>query len=486
MSKYIAKIGLEMHCEISKTKSKVFSGARNDYSPLANSNVRPLDMGFPGVLPVVNKEAVRLSLMASLILNCKQPEYMYFERKNYYYPDLPKGYQITQETKPIPVGIYGNVKFDFNGEERTVRINNIHLEEDSASLDHLYDTSVIDYNRSGVPLLELVTEPDITSADEAVAFLEHMRSIYRYAGISDADSKKGQIRCDVNVSIMDSSLDTEDPNNWGTKIEIKNVNSFGGVRDAINYEIDRQIKLKEDGTYDEMEQQTRRWDEDSATTIYMRSKVDAIDYKYFVDPNIPKFKISKEWLEEIRNSIPKLAYERKKQYLNEFGLSEYDTNILIKDKDISDYFEECISINTDPKQAANWINGMVLSYLNANDITIDELKLRPNDLKELIDLIESKTISSKQGKDVFNICVENGKSPKVVVKEEGMLQITDPEEVRKIVLDTMNSNLEQVNNYKTNPRVLDFFIGQVMKNSHGKANPEVTRKVLSEELEKTL
>ena len=486
MSKYIAKIGLEMHCEISKTKSKVFSGARNDYSPLANSNVRPLDMGFPGVLPVVNKEAVRLSLMASLILNCKQPEYMYFERKNYYYPDLPKGYQITQETKPIPVGIYGNVKFDFNGEERTVRINNIHLEEDSASLDHLYDTSVIDYNRSGVPLLELVTEPDITSADEAVAFLEHMRSIYRYAGISDADSKKGQIRCDVNVSIMDSSLDTEDPNNWGTKIEIKNVNSFGGVRDAINYEIDRQIKLKEEGTYDEMEQQTRRWDEDSATTIYMRSKVDAIDYKYFVDPNIPKFKISKEWLEEIRNSIPKLAYERKKQYLNEFGLSEYDTNILIKDKDISDYFEECISINTDPKQAANWINGMVLSYLNANDITIDELKLRPNDLKELIDLIESKTISSKQGKDVFNICVENGKSPKVVVKEEGMLQITDPEEVRKIVLDTMNSNLEQVNNYKTNQRVLDFFIGQVMKNSHGKANPEVARKVLSEELEKTL
>ena len=486
MSKYIAKIGLEMHCEISKTKSKVFSGARNDYSPLANSNVRPLDMGFPGVLPVVNKEAVRLSLMASMILNCKQPEYMYFERKNYYYPDLPKGYQITQETKPIPVGIYGNVKFDFNGEERTVRINNIHLEEDSASLDHLYDTSVIDYNRSGVPLLELVTEPDITSADEAVAFLEHMRSIYRYAGISDADSKKGQIRCDVNVSIMDSSLDTEDPNNWGTKIEIKNVNSFGGVRDAINYEIDRQIKLKEEDTYDEMEQQTRRWDEDSTTTIYMRSKVDAIDYKYFVDPNIPKFKISKEWLEEIRNSIPKLAYERKKQYLNEFGLSEYDTNILIKDKDISDYFEECISINTDPKQAANWINGMVLSYLNANDITIDELKLRPNDLKELIDLIESKTISSKQGKDVFNICVENGKSPKVVVKEEGMLQITDPEEVRKIVLDTMNSNLEQVNNYKTNPRVLDFFIGQVMKNSHGKANPEVARKVLSEELEKTL
>ena len=484
--KYIPYIGLEMHCEISKTNTKVFSAAKNEFTEYANSNIRPVDLGFPGTLPVVNKEAVKKSLMASIILSCKQPEYMYFERKNYYYPDLPKGYQITQDTKPIPVGIDGEVKFASNGEEKTIRINNIHLEEDSASLDHYENNSMIDYNRAGVPLLELVTEPDLHNANDAVAFLEHMRLIYRYANISDADSKKGQIRCDVNVSIMDSTLDTEDPNNWGTKIEIKNVNSFGGVRDAINYEIDRQIKLKEDGTYDSMEQQTRRWDEDSATTIYMRSKVDAIDYKYFVDPNIPKFKISKEWLEEIRKSIPKLAYERKKQYLNEFGLSEYDTNILIKDKDISDYFEECISINTDPKQATNWINGMILSYLNANDITIDELKLRPKDLKELIDLIESKTISSKQGKDVFNICIESGKSPKVVVKEEGMLQITDPEEVRKIVLDTMNCNLEQVNNYKTNPRILDFFIGQVMKNSRGKANPEITRKVLSEELDKTL
>ena len=316
--KYKALIGLEMHCEISETKTKVFSSAKNSYSEIPNSNIRPLDMAFPGTLPVVNKEAVKKALMASIILNCKQPEYLYFERKNYYYPDLPKGFQITQETKPAPVGIYGSLTFECNGEEKTIRINNIHLEEDSASSNHFSRYSTIDYNRAGVPLLELVTEPELHSADEAVTFLETMRTIYQYAGISEADNKKGQIRCDVNVSIMDIDKDEKDPKNWGTKIEIKNVNSFSGVRDAINYEIDRQIKAKEDGTYDEMEQQTRRWDEETATTIYMRSKVDAIDYKYFVEPNIPKFKLSKEWIEEIKKSIPELAQSRKEKYINKY------------------------------------------------------------------------------------------------------------------------------------------------------------------------
>ena len=232
---YKALIGLEMHCEISKTNTKVFSSAENSYKETPNTNIRPVDMAFPGTLPVVNKEAVKKALMASMILNCKQPEYMYFERKNYYYPDLPKGFQITQETKPAPVGIYGQLEYECNGEIKIAKINNIHLEEDAASSDHYSSYSTIDYNRAGVPLLELVTEPIFHSADEAVAFLETMRSIYQYTDISEADSKKGQIRCDVNVSIMDASLDETDPKNWGTKIEIKNVNSFGGVRDAINY-----------------------------------------------------------------------------------------------------------------------------------------------------------------------------------------------------------------------------------------------------------
>ena len=280
MSKYLAKIGLEMHCEISETNTKVFSSATNGYSTTPNCNIRPVDMAFPGILPVVNKEAVKMALKTSMVLNCSQPEYMYFERKNYYYPDLPKGYQLTQETKPIPVGIYGEVKYECNKEEKTLKINNLHLEEDAASSNHLYDTTSIDYNRAGVPLLELVTEPDLHSADEAVAFLEHMRMVYQYLDISEADTKKGQVRCDVNVSIMDPELDENDPSNWGTKVEIKNVNSFGGVRDAINFEIKRQTKAKENGTYEtDVIQETRRWDEETMSTIHMRSKVDAVDYK---------------------------------------------------------------------------------------------------------------------------------------------------------------------------------------------------------------
>ena len=384
MSKYLAKIGLEMHCEISETNSKVFSSAKNDYSQIPNSNIRPVDMAFPGILPVVNKEAVRMALMTSMVLNCSQPEYMYFERKNYYYPDLPKGFQLTQETKPIPVGIYGHVEYECNGEEKSVRVNNLHLEEDAASSEHLFDTTTIDYNRAGVPLLELVTEPDFHSSDEAVAFLEHMRSVYQYLDISEADSKKGQLRCDVNVSIMDPDKDENDPNNWGTKVEIKNVNSFGGVRDAINYEIKRQSHLKDNGEYDKVVQETRRWDEESGTTISMRSKVDAVDYKYFVEPNIPKFKLSKEWLDEIRESIPMLAYDRKKKYMNEYGLSEYDSNILVKERPISDYFEKTVEIGCDVKQAANWINGMILSYLNTNEISIKDFSMTEEDLKELI------------------------------------------------------------------------------------------------------
>lgn len=484
MGKYLAKIGLEMHCEISETNTKVFSSAANNYSKLPNTNIRPVDMAFPGILPVVNKEAVKMALMTSMVLNCSQPEYMYFERKNYYYPDLPKGFQLTQETKPIPVGIYGYVDYECNGEEKRVRVNNLHLEEDAASSDHLYDTTTIDYNRAGVPLLELVTEPDFHSADEAVAFLEHMRSVYQYLDISEADSKKGQIRCDVNVSIMDENLDENDPKNWGTKVEIKNVNSFGGVRDSINYEIKRQSKLKDNGEYDKVVQETRRWDEESGTTISMRSKVDAIDYKYFVEPNIPKYKISKEWLDEIRESIPMLAYDRKKKYINEYNLSDYDASILVKEKANSDYFEKCITLGCDKKQVANWVNGMILSYLNYNEISIKDFFMTPEMLKELIDLIESKTISSKQGKDVFYKCIEDKKTPKKVVEDEGMMQITDTSEIESVIDEVINENIDQAKTYDPqNPRILDYFIGQVMKKTKGKANPAIARDMLAKKLE---
>jgi len=483
--KYKVLIGLEMHCEISETNTKVFSGAANTYTSHPNTNIRPVDMAFPGTLPVVNKEAVKKSLMASMILGCSQPEYVYFERKNYYYPDLPKGFQITQETKPAPIGIYGKLKFEVNGEEKEVRINNLHLEEDAASSDHYNRSSKINYNRAGVPLLELVTEPDLRSADEAVAFLETMRSIYQYAGISEADSKKGQIRCDVNVSIMDADKDENDMSNWGTKVEIKNVNSFGGVRDAINYEIERQTELKEQGRYDEVEQETRRWDEDSMSTIRMRSKVDAIDYKYFVEPNIPKIKLSKEWLEEIRKEIPELAGERKEKYINEYGISDYDATILVKEKNVADFYEEAIKEGTDPKSASNWITTNLLGSLNKLELTIEDITLTPSMLAELIKLVETKEISSKQAKEVFADTLTSGKTPKEIVKEKGMTQMSDAGEITKIANEVLDENAELVEKYKEGrTNVVDFMVGQIMKKTRGTANPGMARSTILEEIEK--
>ena len=482
---YKVLIGLEMHCEISKTNTKVFSSAKNSFDSMPNSNIRPLDMAFPGTLPVVNKEAVKKALMASIILGCKQPEYLYFERKNYYYPDLPKGYQITQETKPAPVGIYGSLKYECNGEFKTIRINNIHLEEDSGRLDHYNDYSLIDYNRAGIPLLELVTEPDFRTSEEAVSFLETMRSIYQYADISEADSKKGQIRCDVNVSIMDENLDENDPSNWGTKVEIKNVNSFGGVRNAIEYEIKRQIELKETGTYDEMEQQTRRWDEESGTTIYMRSKVDAIDYKYFVEPNIPKFKISNEWLEEIKKSIPVLAVERKEKYINEYGLSNYDASILVKEKALADYFEECISYDVNPKDAANWITSVILGFINKFELSINDIFVNPNMLADLIKLVNDKTISSKQAKEVLYEALTEAKIPVDLVKEKGLKQIGSEDEILNVVKEVLSEHPEAIDDYKSgHTNIADFLVGQVMKKTRGQANPAMARSMMLEQLQK--
>ena len=484
MDKYKVLIGLEMHCEISKTNTKVFSSAKNSYDDTPNTNIRPVDMAFPGTLPVVNKEAVRKALMASIILNCKQPEYIYFERKNYYYPDLPKGFQITQETKPAPVGIYGELTYEVGEETKTIRVNNIHLEEDAASSTHHEDTTTINYKRAGVPLLELVTEPDFHSAEEAVSFLETMRSIYQYANISEADSKKGQIRCDVNVSIMDKDLDEKDPKNWGTKIEIKNVNSFGGVRDAINYEIERQTELKENGTYDEMPQQTRRWDEDTFSTIYMRSKADAVDYKYFVEPNIPKFKISPSWLEEIRASIPKLAHERKEDYMKTYGLSSYDANVLVKDKAISDYFEECLKLSLDPKTASNWITVTIVGELNKENIEISDFFITPAYLKQIIDGIKDGILSSKQAKEVFYKALEEKKEPKnFISKENG--QISDTNELTSIIVNILDKNQNQIEAYKAGKtNLFDYFVGQVMKETRGKANPVLTKEILTTELAK--
>ena len=484
MTKYKALIGIEMHCEITSTNSKVFSPAKNSYEVNPNVNIMPIDMGFPGTLPVVNKEAVRKALMMSIILGCKQPEYLYFERKNYYYPDLPKGYQITQETKPAPVGIYGEMEYICNGEKKIAKINNLHLEEDSASMEHFADVSLIDYNRSGVPLLELVTEPCFHSSDEVVAFLETIRSIYRYTGISEADSKKGQIRCDVNISIMDEDKDESDYKNYGTKVETKNVNSFSAVREVIDYEIQRQIKLKEDGKYDEMPQQTRRWDEAAGETKFMRSKADAIDYKYFIEPNIPKFKITEKFLLDIKKEIPMLADERKEKYITEYNLKEYDANIIVKDKDVSDYFEELIKNGVDAKEAANWINTVILGTLNKLYIKMEDFNISPKKLAEVIKMISDGKISRNQGKDAISASIEENKDPLVIIEERGFSQIDNDGEIEalieKVILDHPKE-VEEIKNGRDNK--INFLLGLIMKETKGKANPAKTMKMLREKMD---
>lgn len=473
--KYKVVVGLEMHCEL-KSNSKVFSSAENSYNELANANVRPVDMAFPGTLPVVNKECVRKALLMSMVLNCKQPEYMYFDRKNYYYPDLPKGFQITQMHDPV--GVDGNITIECDDYEKNVLIHDIHLEEDAASLDHYYDTSLIDYNRAGVPLLELVTEPCLSSAEEAVAFLETMRRIYQYCGVSEADTKKGQIRCDVNVSIMDP-----DATELGTKVEIKNINSFGNVYDAIIYEVKRQSELKDAGRYDEVVQETRRFDEETGTTIHMRSKVDAIDYKYFVEPNIPKYKIDKKWLDEIRKDIPMLPRERKNKYINEYGLSEYDANIIIKEKEYADYFEKCISLGMDKKQAANWLIVQIIAYLNKYEITLQDFYLTPEYLNQIISELDKGTISSKQAKEIFFKSLEENKEPKNFISKENS-QISDINTLNNIIDNIISNNINQVNAYKSGKtNLFDYFVGQVMKETKGKANPTITKKILKDKLD---
>lgn len=473
-SKYKAVIGLEMHCEL-KSNSKVFSPSKNSYCEITNSNVNEIDLGFPGILPTANVQCVKNALKMAMILNCEIPKYVVFDRKHYYYPDLPKGYQITQFTQPI--GVNGSLKIKEKDKEIVVGIHDIHLEEDAAAMEHKENSSIIDYNRAGVPLLEVVTTPCLHSAQEAVIFLEYMRQIYQYCDISDADTKKGQVRCDVNISICDP----KDPK-LGTRIEVKNVNSFSNVYDAINYEIKRQSELKDAGRYDEVKQETKRYDEQLARTITMRTKDDAIDYRYFVEPNIPKFEITEEWKQQIKKEIPRLHFERKQKYISEYGLSDEDANILVKEKGISDYFEKCIDLKINPKDACNWINVNVLGYMNKHNLKISDIFLTPEMLAFLLQKLKQQVVSSKQVKEIFFKVLEEKKPPQTFITKENS-QISDEKELEKIIVEIIKNNPVQKQQYKDGKfKVFDFFVGQVMKQTKGKANPNVTKQILQKKL----
>ncbi|MBQ9854324.1 MAG: Asp-tRNA(Asn)/Glu-tRNA(Gln) amidotransferase subunit GatB [Bacilli bacterium] len=471
---YKTVIGLEVHCEL-KSSSKNFSRSSNSFSQVPNSNVSVVDLGMPGILPVVNKEAVKNSIKMALALNCEVPKYLTFERKNYFYPDLPKGYQITQFKHPI--GTNGYLMINVNGVDKKVLIHDTHLEEDTASLDHYNDYSLIDYNRCGVPLLETVTEPCLNSEEEAIAFLEALRSVFLYCDTSYARSDRGQIRCDVNVSLME-----EEATELGTKVEMKNINSFSSVSKAIISEVKRQREILENGG--KIAQETRRYDESTDMTYTMRTKEDAIDYKYFTDPNLPPIKLDEDWINEIKAEIPRLQYERYSLYVNEYGVSRKDANTIIREKEISDYYEECITLGGDPVITSNWLTGSLIGNMNKLSLTIKDIKLTPRMLIDLIKMIDDGKISGKQAKEVLEKALEEEKSPIELVKEMGLSQITDESEIRNIVLEVINENINLVEDYKNGKRVFDFFIGQIMKKTRGRANPVITSRILKEELEK--
>ena len=472
MSKYIPVIGLEVHCEL-KSNSKNFSTARNGEGEI-NTNLSVVDIGYPGILPVVNKEAVRNSLKVALALHCDIPKKLCFDRKNYYYPDLPKGYQITQFGHPI--GTKGYVMINVDGVDKKITIQDTHLEEDTANMEHLSTYSLIDYNRAGVPLLETVTDPCIGSAKEAIAYLEALRNIFLYLGVSDARADKGQIRVDVNVSLM-----KEGDTKLGTRVEMKNINSFATVKEAIEVEIKRQTEILESGGV--IEQETRRYDEVNKCTHFMRGKVDAIDYKYYREPNIPEIKLSDEFINDVRNSMPVLEYERKQKYMNEYGISAVDAGTLTKDKKLSDYFEEVISYGASERETSNIIVGFLLGYLNKNYKDISDIEITASDFSEIIKMMCDGKISNKQVKDILTKALDENKNVLDVAKSMGT-QISDPEEIRKIINEVFSENAKVVEDYKSGKNVNGFIMGLVMKKTGGKVNPGVTNMVLREELEK--
>ena len=466
-------IGLEVHCEL-KTVTKNFSASKNEYTSIPNIHVTPVDLGLPGILPVVNMEAVKKALKTAMALNCTNPDEVLFDRKNYYYPDLPKGYQITQVTKPM--GKNGYLKIVMPDYEKDILIHQLHLEEDTASLDHYPAYSLIDYNRSGIPLIEIVTEPCISNALEAVKFLETLRDVFIYCEVSEADSKKGQMRCDVNISLTDSDK-------LGTKVEMKNINSFSSVKAAIEYEIKRQNEVLDKG--EKVIQETRRFDEETMKTYSMREKVDAVDYKYFIEPNMPPVKLTKEFLDDIRKEIPRLQYERYHQYTNEYELSEYDSNVLVKDKDIADYFEELISYDIKPKEACSWVTTVILGSLNKLNIDLEGLFITSKMLSEVIKLTLDNKISVGNAKKVLYRAMDEKVDPIEIIEKEHLRQIDDESVLVKLVNEALDEHEDIVLQFKEGKEyVTNYFVGQVMKKTKGQASPVKTLEIIKEEIKK--
>ncbi|WP_017185510.1 Asp-tRNA(Asn)/Glu-tRNA(Gln) amidotransferase subunit GatB [Alkalibacillus haloalkaliphilus] len=469
-------IGLEVHVEL-KTQSKIFSPSPNAFGDEPNSNVNPIDLGYPGVLPVLNEEAVNYAMRAAMALNCEIATDTKFDRKNYFYPDNPKAYQISQFDQPI--GENGWIDIEVNGETKRIGITRLHLEEDAGKLTHGDDGySLVDFNRQGTPLVEIVSEPDIRTPEEAYAYLEKMRNIIQFTGVSDVKMQEGSLRCDANISLRPYGQDE-----FGVKTELKNLNSFNFVQKGLEFEQVRQEKVLRQGG--EILQETRRYDEKTKETILMRVKEGSDDYRYFPEPDLVKLYIDDEWKEKVRQSIPELPDSRRARYVNELGLDEYDAGVLTNTKEMSDFFEATIDQGADAKQATNWLMGDISAYMNKQQVELQDLPITPEALAKMVKLIEEGTLSSKLAKKVVTELVKNGGDPEKIVKEQGLVQISDEGQLRGIITEILDENEQSIVDYKNGKdRALGFLVGQVMKKTKGQANPPMVNKILVEEIEK--
>jgi aspartyl-tRNA(Asn)/glutamyl-tRNA(Gln) amidotransferase subunit B len=471
-------IGMEVHVELN-TASKMFCGCSAEaFGTPPNTYVCPVCLGMPGTLPVINERAVRYTLMTGLALNCSTQEHSVFARKNYFYPDLPKGYQISQYE--LPLCRDGYLDIDLGDQTRRIRIRRVHLEEDTGKLAHVDGYSLVDFNRAGVPLMEIVSEADIGSAEEAFAYVTRLRQIVRYLGVSSGDMEKGAMRCEVNLSLRPAGSDE-----LGTKVEVKNLNSFRSVRNAIAYEIERQTGLLEAGQ--PVTQVTMGWDEAAGVTREQRSKEEAHDYRYFPEPDLPPLNLEPAWIEEVKGSLPELPDARRERLVADYDLSRYDASVLVEDRTVADYFERAVQAANDtisPKLVANWVTGELFRLMNESGTAITEANIKPEDLVALIAMVKAGTINQPAAKETFGLMWETGRSPQEIVEERGLKQISDAGELVGIVAQVIADNPDPAAQYKAGKEtIIRFLIGQVMKATRGKANPRLVEQLLREQLQ---
>ncbi|MBH5320234.1 Asp-tRNA(Asn)/Glu-tRNA(Gln) amidotransferase subunit GatB [Paenibacillus sp. GSMTC-2017] len=474
-NKYETVVGLEVHVEL-HTNSKIFCGCSTAFGAPANTHTCPVCLGHPGVLPVLNRQAVEFAMKASMALNCQIADISKFDRKNYFYPDSPKAYQISQYDRPI--GENGWIDIEVNGETKRIGITRLHLEEDAGKLTHVDGgfASLVDFNRVGTPLVEIVSEPDIRTPEEAKAYLEKIKAIMLYCEVSDVKMEQGSLRCDANISLRPYGQEE-----FGTRAELKNMNSFRGVQRGLEYEQIRQAEILDSGGT--VVQETRRFDDALGKSFSMRGKEEAHDYRYFPDPDLVQLHISQEWKESIRATIPELPDARKARYISENGLSSYDAEVITASKKMADFFEESLKHTKDAKAVANWIMGDLLGYMNTNSLELSDVKITGQGLGEMIGLLEQGTISGKIAKTVFKEMLESGKLPAKIVEEQGLVQISDEGAILAIVDAIIEKNPQSVEDFRAGKeKAIGFLVGQIMKETRGKANPALVNKLLLDRL----